>query len=126
MYSSSDEIILHAPRAFDLCRELVYNYEDCRQLDYQGRPNPELCAGETLDLMKCYNKVEEVEPVCLTPMNKFRECFFKYSSNVVVCEKEIEEFNRCQENPKWYADKVMPRLRGHFPSYDSTRVRAKY
>jgi len=58
MYTATDEIMLHSQRAFDVCREQVYNYEDCRQLDYAGTPNPKLCEPETYDLMRCFEKVE--------------------------------------------------------------------
>jgi hypothetical protein len=65
MYSSTDEIMLHSQRAFDVCREQVYDFEDCRQLNYNGSPNPSLCKDEGINLIKCYEKVEEVEPICL-------------------------------------------------------------
>lgn len=126
MYSQTEDIVLHSQRAFDLCREQVYDYEDCRQLNYQGQPNPADCASESLKLVQCYEKVEEVEPICMDALNNFRECNFKYHGNLVTCEKEIHEFNRCQENPKWYAEHVYPKVGRVRPIYDPIRNRPKY
>ena len=97
--------MLHAQRAFDVCRDQVYNYEDCRQLDYYGSPNPALCSKESLDLMKCYEKVEETEPICMHALRKYKECHFQFAGNLIYCEKEMNEFNFCQEKPELYRDK---------------------
>ncbi|CAG9325754.1 unnamed protein product [Blepharisma stoltei] len=126
MYSPVDEIILHAQRAFDVCREQVYDYEDCRQLDYMGQHRPELCQKESLNLLKCYEKVEEVEPICLEPMNNYRECFYKYSGNLLACELEMDLFNKCQENPKWYAEEGIKRWGGIRPDYDTKKDRPRF
>ena len=97
MYTPTDELMLHSQRAFDICRDQVYNYEDCRQLDYYGTPNPALCSKESLDLLKCYNKAEEIEPICMHAFRKYKECNFQYGGAMVYCEKEMNEFNLCQD-----------------------------
>jgi hypothetical protein len=126
MYTPTDELLLHAQRAFDVCRKEVYDYEDCTNLDYFGTSRPELCSAESLSLMKCYNKVERVEPICMDAFNNYRECYFMYAGYMVKCEREVEEFNRCQENPRWYASTVFPRRKGLRPVYDPTKYKAKY
>lgn len=126
MYSSTDEIVLHSQRAFDLCRDQVYDYEDCRQLDYMGKYNPKLCEKESFNLLKCYEKVEQVEPICMEPMNLYRECYFKYSGNVMLCEGELTLFNRCQENPKWYFENEHPKIHGIRKDYNPAWDRPKY
>mmetsp|Transcript_34368 Transcript_34368/g.60237 ORF Transcript_34368/g.60237 Transcript_34368/m.60237 type:complete len:127 (-) Transcript_34368:15-395(-) len=126
MYTPTDELILHSQRAFDVCRKEVYDYEDCLNLDYYSKTRPELCAAESLSLIKCYNKVERVEPICLQAFNNFRECYFMYGGQLLTCEREAEEFNRCQENPRWYADSVFPLKKGTRPVYDPTGNKAKF
>ena len=121
MYTATDEIMLHSQRAFDVCREQVYDYEDCRQLPYNGTPNPKLCEPETYDLIRCFEKVEQVEPICLQAMNNWRECNFKYGGNTSICQREEIEFNKCQENPVWYKEEMWPRKRGYMPNYNSTK-----
>ena len=106
MYTPTDELMLHAQRGFDLCREQVYNYEDCRQLNSFGAVNPKLCSSETLDLMRCYEKTEETEPICMHAFRKYKECAFQYSGNLVMCEQPMNEFNVCQEKPEWYAENL--------------------
>lgn len=117
MYTPTDELMLHSQRAFDLCRNQVYNYEDCRQLNYSGASNPSLCSKETYDLMSCYSKTEETEPICMHAFRKYKECSFQYSGNLAHCEKEMHEFNLCQEKPKWYAENVYPESSKSFPLY---------
>lgn len=126
MYTPTDELLLHSQRAFDICRKQVYDYEDCLNQDYAGSTRPEMCSTESLKLLECYNKVERVEPICMDALNNYRECFFMYGGHFIVCEREIEEFNRCQENPRWYAKTVFPRRRGVRPEYDPTKSKAKY
>lgn len=106
MYTPTDELMLHAQRAFDLCRDHVYNYEDCRQLNYMGQVNPKLCASESLNLLRCYEKVEETEPICMHAFKKYKECSFQYSGNLVMCEDTMNEFNLCQSKPQWYAENL--------------------
>lgn len=117
MYTPTDELVLHAQRAFDVCREEVYNYEDCRQLNYSGSPNPALCKNESFDLLKCYNKVEETEPICMFAFRKYKECNFQYGGNLAICEKEMNEFNVCQEKPEWYRDNIFEKSSKGFPMY---------
>ena len=117
MYTPTDELMLHSQRAFDICRDQGYNYEDCRQLDYYGTPNPALCSKESLDLLKCYNKAEEIEPICMHAFRKYKECNFQYGGAMVYCEKEMNEFNLCQEKPKWYAETIYPKSSKDFPIY---------
>lgn len=105
MYTPTDELMLHAQRAFDLCREEVYNYEDCRQLNYVGSVNPKLCADESLHLLRCYEKTEETEPICMHAFRKYKECAFQYSGNLVLCEAAMNEFNFCQSKPELYSEK---------------------
>jgi hypothetical protein len=126
MYTPTDELVLHAQRAFDLCRDQVYDYEDCRQLDYAGTVHPSLCKKESYSLMQCYEKVEKTEPVCLTALNNYRECYFKYSGYLMMCEREITEFNRCQEDPQWYRDNVYYRREGHKRVYDPYLYRPRF
>ena len=117
MYTPTDELMLHAQRAFDVCRDQVYKYEDCRQLDYNGVVNPKLCQGESYNLMKCYNKAEEMEPICMHAFRKYKECNFQFGGNMVYCEKEMNEFNLCQEKPQWYKDNVYEESSKKFPRY---------
>ena len=126
MYSPADEIVLHAQRAFDLCRDQVYDYEDCRQLDRVGNVNPTLCKEESYKLLQCYEKVEQVEPVCLTAFNNYRECYFKYDGYLQMCEREVVEFNRCQEDPQWYKDNVLPTRAGMKRTYDPFVYRPRF
>jgi hypothetical protein len=106
MYTPTDELMLYSQRAFDVCRDQVYDYEDCRQLDHFGTPNPALCNKESYNLLQCYNKTEETEPICMQAFRRYKECAFQYTNHLVHCEKEMNEFNLCQEKPKWYADNV--------------------
>jgi hypothetical protein len=126
MYTPTDELVLHSQRAFDVCRDQVYNYEDCRQLDYHGEVNPSFCSKETLDLMKCYEKVEEMEPICMHAFSKYKECNYVYGGNLVQCEKEMNEFNLCQEKPRWYADNIFPTSSKDFPAYSTVWKRPPY
>lgn len=59
-------------------------------------------------------------------LNRYRECYFKYDGDMVICERETAEFNRCQENPKWYAEKVYPRMRGLEGDYNAKVNRSRY
>jgi hypothetical protein len=126
MYTQTDEIMLHSQRAFDVCRDQVYDFEDCRQLDYNGAINPALCKEEGLSLMKCYQKVEEVEPICMQALNNYRECNFRYHGNLAVCNREMVEFNKCQEDPKWYLEEMWPRVQGLKHNYNASLFQPRY
>lgn len=59
-------------------------------------------------------------------LNKYRECYYVYDGNMVKCEREVEEFNRCQENPKWYLEHVYPRLGKIKGRYNEKRRRSRF
>jgi hypothetical protein len=88
---------------FDRCRKEVIRFEEKRATPNMSKRHPQDSKKEALDLLRCYSKNLEFEPICLDSFNDARECLFKMDGQMRVCEPELNQFEECRHDPKAFA-----------------------
>ncbi|KAL4461080.1 hypothetical protein ABPG72_006459 [Tetrahymena utriculariae] len=104
MNTKSFEVLIHSQYAFDVCREQVYNFEDCRQTDTPLPKDPIHCKAQAKEVISCYKEAEKMDPICLSSFNDSRECMFKSDGNLYNCKTWINQYVSCQKNPAAFAE----------------------
>lgn len=56
MNTKAFEVLLHSQYAFDVCRNGVYEYEDCKQNDTPATKHPRVCKEKAKNVMACYDE----------------------------------------------------------------------
>ncbi len=55
-----------------------------------------------MDVLRCYARNLQFEPVCLNAFNDARECMFRLDGLVRLCEAELNLFEECVHDPVRY------------------------
>ncbi|KRX02035.1 hypothetical protein PPERSA_07680 [Pseudocohnilembus persalinus] len=131
MDTKAFEVLIHSQYAFDVCREQVYNFEDCRQTDTPIPRNPADCKKQAKEVLSCYKESEKMDPICTLPFNDSRECLFKADGNLYNCKEWVNLYVHCQKDPLDYKSFLeassakqlksksfdFVKYRGHFDKY---------
>jgi hypothetical protein len=86
----------------DKCFREITKYEDTRFLSTYNDVHPKESLPEAREVLRCFVKNIQFEPVCNKAFNEARECLFRTKVKFGYCQSELDMFESCKNDPVAY------------------------